>query len=282
MKNATKKRQHLPANMTKQLQRRLVTYEFSKAEDYCLEYQECYTHISHFFKTRLRRVSELLADIESGKILDAGCGPAMICNTFRDKPIDYYGVDISEDMIRVCTDTFRDVPRFKFSVGVIEDLNFPDSYFDAVLCLGVFEYIIDGAAAVREIARVLKPKGTVIVSMHNKMSPYRIWQSYVYGKARGGINRFKLLTHKPKAARDTGSPKRAELIIRSETSLCNLLAAAGLETRDVVYYDFNLFFSPLDTLFPKASVYLSSKLEPLGRSMFKFIGTGFIVKCKEA
>jgi SAM-dependent methyltransferase len=44
-------------------------------------------------------------------------------------------------------------------------LPFPDQAFDAVICSEVLEHVPDHRAAARELARVLKPRGTAVVSV---------------------------------------------------------------------------------------------------------------------
>jgi len=263
------------------LQVDLVKQEFRRAKDYSSEYHQSNTPIAHFFNTRVKRVSELLSDFKSGNVLDVGCGPAKIGNTFRDRPIKYYGVDISDEMIRECKDTFGHDPQFHFSLGRIEELPFPASYFDVVLCLGAFEYLPKGHIAMREIARVLKPKGTIIVSMHNRISPYRLWFRYGFGKLKNGANKVKRLIIGKRTDMETTASKRLLFRVYGDKAFRQLLAAERLRVEDTVYYDFNVFFVPLDALFPRASVYLSRKLEFLCRSKLKLIGTGFILKCRK-
>jgi ubiquinone/menaquinone biosynthesis C-methylase UbiE len=263
--------------MNSESQHKLVKEEFTRAQSYASEYHGVNSK-SHFFNTRLQRVSELLSEYNSGRVLDIGCGPATIVNMFRNKPIEYHGVDISKEMIKVCTDTFKNDQKFRFSLGNIEELPFHDSCFDAVLCLGAFEYVVDGYVAVNEIVRVLKPKGIVIITMLNGMSPYRLWQRFVYFKLWNIINKLVWIIN---GIRNGQKRKKSKHTIYRETAFRHLLTSGGLMIEDILYYDFNLFFSPLDSLFPAASVFISSKLEFLCRSKLKSLGTGFILRCRK-
>jgi ubiquinone/menaquinone biosynthesis C-methylase UbiE len=190
-------------------------------------------------------------------------------------------VDISEDMLKVCIDTFGDDPHFRFSLGRIEELQFSDSYFDVVLCLGAFEYVLEDRVAMSEIARVLKPNGTLIITMHNGTSPYRIWQRRFYWKLKNGISKLKRLAVETRNEGGGKGSEKASFKIHSKTSLQRLLSSCGLETEDIMYYDFNIFLKPLDSLFPRTSVFISKKLEFLCRSRLRFIGTGFILKSRK-
>ena len=263
--------------MTIDSKNELLKKEFSRAKEYASEYHGDHPK-AHLFNTRIQRVSELLGEFNNGKVLDIGCGPGIIGNTFRGKPIEYYGVDISEEMIKVCNDTFGHDQQFRFSLGRVESLSFPDSCFDVVLCLGMFEYVQDVHLAMNDIGRVLKPNGVFIVTMLNSVSPYRIWERYIYWKIinfRSKINRLKI------KEKDRESTKGSKMILYTETVFRDLLTNVGLAIEDVVYYDFNLFIPPMDSFFPKASVFISKKLEYMCRSKLKFLGTGFIIKCRK-
>lgn len=259
----------------------MVKKEFSQAKAYASEYYQSYTPAAHFFNTRLIRASELLRDFKSGRVLDVGCGPGIIGNMFRDQPIEYCGIDISEDMIRECIDTFGCDPQFRFLLGRIEGLPFPDSCFDVVLCLGAFEYVTQGRDGLKEIVRVLKSKGIVIVTMLNKISPYVVWQRYGYGKIKCGTNKIMRRIMGGRSNWEAEIVKRANVRLYREKTFRDLLTSAGLEIDDIVYYDFNLFLPPLDARFPKAEVSLSDKLEFLGRSKLKFLGTGYMLRCSK-
>src|SRR5260370_25436688 len=59
----------------------------------------------------------------------------------------------------------------RFRVGDMERLPFPDDTFDAVVCLGVIEYLAADDRALREIWRVLRPGGTAVISTPSAISP---------------------------------------------------------------------------------------------------------------
>jgi ubiquinone/menaquinone biosynthesis C-methylase UbiE len=260
-------------------QLRLVRQEFSRAKAYAAEYRGT-TPIAHFFNTRLKKVGAFVGDLTTGRVLDVGCGPALVGEVFQGRPIDYYGVDVSEEMLHECEATFGALPRFHFSLGRIEELPFPDHSFDVVLCLGALEYLPDAHRAMTEMARVVKRNGVVIVTMLNTSSPYRLWARYGYGKLRNGANRLRRFVRRNDRAGGASTPGRPFSHEYTETALRDLLTRADLHVHDVVYYDFNVFLEPLDKLFPTASVHVSRRLECLGRSRLKGLGTGFIVAAR--
>lgn len=101
-----------------------------------------------------RELRPLLAGI-AGEVLDVGCGR---------KPYRYYtpatryvGVDIDTPATRAlaAADVFYDG----------RTLPFPTSSFDSVLCSQVLEHVFEPDSFLREIRRVLRPGGTLVLSV---------------------------------------------------------------------------------------------------------------------
>ena len=134
---------------------------------------------AHSFVIRRQRVCELLDDFIGARVLDIGCGPGVMVPEMANRGMEYFGVDASPEMIRQAEQTFGHMRGVRLSTGRIENLRFPDSHFDAVICMGVIEYLADEHAAIRELARVTKPHGILIVTLPNRLNPYRLWSRRV-------------------------------------------------------------------------------------------------------
>lgn len=109
---------------------------------------------------------------------------------FIGKGYDYYGVDISKEVVRLAKKKFKektDVRNFK--VGDIRDLPFKDNFFDILISLGTIEHIRENAQAVEEAFRVLKPGGIFISGVNNK---FDLWLSYIVNELANKT--FKYLT----------------------------------------------------------------------------------------
>jgi ubiquinone/menaquinone biosynthesis C-methylase UbiE len=100
---------------------------------------------------------------EGSRILDVGCSTGHV---IAEIPNDYErtGADISTGAIRLA----RAVrPEVRFVEASVEDLPFEDASFDCVLALDVLSDrgVEDEAAALREIRRVLRPGGVLLVQL---------------------------------------------------------------------------------------------------------------------
>lgn len=102
----------------------------------------------------LRVLLPVLRDHAKGAVLDAGCGAMPYRSALGSSVTSYDGLDLAprtEDVRFVCSVTDMDPVS-------------SDSY-DTVLCSEVLEHVSYPAAAVREFARVLRPGGTLIVTV---------------------------------------------------------------------------------------------------------------------
>lgn len=71
------------------------------------------------------------------------------------------GLDFSEESVRFCAE--KGLPRvYK---GDICDLPFADASYDVILATDIIEHVDDDAKALREILRVLKPGGRVLITV---------------------------------------------------------------------------------------------------------------------
>ena len=97
-----------------------------------------------------------------GALLDVGCGTGAQTVAFRDQGWQVTGVDASEDMLRRAREREIDVVQ-----ADVAALPFEDASFDAAVSLWTHTDVDDFPAAVREVARVLRPEGpSVYVGGH--------------------------------------------------------------------------------------------------------------------
>jgi len=111
--------------------------------------------------------------IKDGKLLDAGCGSAVMVQEFLDRGFEVCGVDVSQKMIDQANKFIKN-DNAHFSVGDVEALNFPAETFDVVVSIGVLDYLAEDSLAIKEFCRVLKPGGVAVLSVSNKFSPVHV------------------------------------------------------------------------------------------------------------
>ena len=114
---------------------------------------------------KFRRICELVrAHLPCEAFLDAGCGDGRyLAALAAELPARRAGVDLSQRIL----ETARARVDADFRQANLESLPFEDGAFDLVLCSQVIEHVPDAAAAAAELARVLRPGGTLVVSTDN-------------------------------------------------------------------------------------------------------------------
>src|SRR5437016_3110699 len=110
------------------------------------------------------------------KVLEIGCGMGTDGAQFAKAGADYTGIDLTEAAIELARKRFAlSHLNGEFRVSDAENLDFDDESFDLVYSHGVLHHTPDIRAAVREIHRVLKPRGQAIVMLYHRGSyNYRI------------------------------------------------------------------------------------------------------------
>lgn len=101
-------------------------------------------------------------DLRGRKILDYGCGTGRWVDFFRGLGMEYTGVDLSPEMVRIASARFPDV-YFASLLG--EGLPFPSRTFDVVCSIAVIHHnrYEEQASILRELSRVIKPDGFLVL-----------------------------------------------------------------------------------------------------------------------
>ncbi len=111
-----------------------------------------------------------LGPINKGEaVLDVGCGAGvdtLVAAMMVGPEGKVVGIDLTSEMLGRARANLEktSLGNVSFQEGSAEDLPFPDESFDVVLSNGVINLIPDKPKAVREIFRVLKPNGRLMIA----------------------------------------------------------------------------------------------------------------------
>jgi SAM-dependent methyltransferase len=109
---------------------------------------------------------DLLGVWPGGRVLDAGCGIGRLMLRLQRRGCETVGVDIvRRDLLAGQRHLAGLEPLASFVEGDGGRLPFADASFDLVACTEVLEHCADANLALRELARVLRPGGRLVVSV---------------------------------------------------------------------------------------------------------------------
>lgn len=120
-----------------------------------------------YTRARYEIVAAQLGPLPAGaKVLDVGCGDGALAGfIYARHRCKVFGIDTSElalALARAETSRRRYDCTFERIDGYVYP--FPDEHFDAVVCSDVIEHVAEPAALLREIRRLLKPGGTLVLT----------------------------------------------------------------------------------------------------------------------
>ncbi len=194
---------------------------------------------SLFHERRYRVASNVFHCIPEGmRFLDIGIGNASQTEFFARHAKFTFGIDLQvsrlaeyrRDLIR------RGISTIHFLGGNAVSLPFDRNTFDFVTCFEVLEHVEDQTKALEEIMRVLKPEGTLILSV-----PHRWWIFETHGANLPLLpwNRIPFFSWLPKKIHDRWA--RARIYTLKEISAI-LISAGFVDVRAV------LLTAPMDVV----------------------------------
>lgn len=128
------------------------------------------------------RIAQLIKKYSHGECLDAGCGTGEYFPYFN-KGVTLYGTDITASYLK----KIKPNKKFKKLIlkkGDVRKMPFKDNTFDFIVSVAVLEYMKNTKEldmAVKELKRILKKDGVLVVSAPHKNLFTRFIRRYVIG-----------------------------------------------------------------------------------------------------
>lgn len=192
-----------------------------------------------------RRVADRIAQTVpmsgNGALLDVGCGTGSVTAALaaRYPGRKVVGVDVAEPYLAFAR-ARPDQPGVEFHKMDALALEFPDGTFDSAVALIALNFMSDPLLAARQIARVVRPGGTVVVAA---------WDF------RGGLVYQRLLWDTAAGIDPVAAATRDKIFanpLAKPDGMSDLLRAAGLadverrsETVRMDFADFDDYWQPL-------------------------------------
>lgn len=192
------------------IEKSAVTAHF---DDYAAHWSERIRQHGYF--SRYLVVKDMLRRLgHPSTVLDVGCGTGDYCTLFDPNITNYVGIDISPAMVKRCSELY---PGYDFRVGDGDRLDFPDGSVDLVLDVAVIEYYDNPLPHLRELARVTRPGGSIVVIGPNGNN-----------RTRGLARAIHRAVQRIKGRSELPAKKRVRSHWRTLREISDLGAAAGL------------------------------------------------------
>lgn len=118
-----------------------------------------------------QHINDLLAPGPRDRILDVGCGTGIFTEQYVRMGARVTGVDLSFEMLRHGVRK----PGLKAILPAVADMRklpFPDGAFSKTVSITALEFVADAHAAVRELVRVTRKGGRLVIATLNRLSPW--------------------------------------------------------------------------------------------------------------
>lgn len=104
-------------------------------------------------------IASLVSRFSPKRCLDIGCGQGFQLEALSCS--EKYGLELS----LIAAQAAARRSHATVCLGISEELPFTTDFFDAVTCIGVLTHLVDSKRALREIRRVLKSDGVLVVGV---------------------------------------------------------------------------------------------------------------------
>lgn len=233
------------------------------------------------FLAQQRRVLAML-DGRRGRVLDVGCGPGLMTRALAERGWEVCGIDLLEPAVaqaREEADRSEWGPRAHYAAGDADALPFAPAAFDAVIAMGVLEYLPDATRFVAEMRRVLRPGGLLVVAVPSSVAPFHVsftvlhrFVAPFYRRARRLLSGAARPGALPQHPRHPLSPRRFD----------RLLARERFRRRARAFSHFVVY--PLDRVWPALSLRIDRACSPAleTSALLGWLGAQYIVAAERS
>lgn len=141
---------------------------YEEKEDYEMRFQNfaLWQSFAHRTLNVIRKYKQ------NGNLLDVGCNVGIFVQEAQKYGFESYGVDFSEKAIQY--GEMKLGLSGKLSKGTVIDQKYPNDYWDIITYMQCFEHLEDPVTELKEVRRVIKPSGILIIDIPRFFSIWRV------------------------------------------------------------------------------------------------------------
>ena len=142
-------------------------------------------HASKLYTEVIARVKGL----NCNNVLDVGCGTGNILSLLAEEDnLKLFGMDFSQAMLEKAKEKLKSRAELKF--GDSEHIPWEENHFDTLICTDSFHHYTEPKKVLKEMARVLRPNGILIIGDPWLISPFKTIGNWSLKFSKGGDYRI--------------------------------------------------------------------------------------------
>ena len=169
--------------------------DYARKQIFCRSRIVAWSHGSRFALAR-----RLVEPAAGGRLLDYGCGDGTFATMVHARFRETLGVDIDPGQLRECAARLGRLPGVRFALSRDLAPAEQSGRWDVVTCMEVLEHCLvdERRRIVRELARLVAPRGLVVISVPLEVGPSVVGKQFF--RALAGLRRLGDYAHRERYA----------------------------------------------------------------------------------
>jgi ubiquinone/menaquinone biosynthesis C-methylase UbiE len=205
-----------------------VNAHFQAQSSYWNEIYSRNTAYGEIYRERQARALAWIDDLSlapDSQVLEIGCGAGFLSVALAQRGLHMHAIDSVEAMVELTRQHAKEAgvsELLSVDIGDVYALVFEENSFDLVIALGVISWLAQPELAIREMARVIRPGGYVLLTDGNRAALHLLldpsnnpWLAPLRKGIKKILIRIGLLHPSPKTTATVRAPRFIDKTLKS-------------------------------------------------------------------